>query len=302
MNPDKDYYRILGVLDDAEDVVIKAAYRALAQRYHPDKWRGDPAEATKRMSELNTAYGILSDRAKRTAYDSKRDKTQFGANDSGATQDEDTSDVLAVNKDWAIAKKYHPEVGEAERQLNAMSHALGFTFKLTLLESKRFSDYEPVARELEKKFLAKYFGNEREGQQFAKELILEGRRDAAKELNEAVRVLGNISPSVIERISREFKTARYRKSPKDREDASRREELANKIIEWLQCRGYPNELVVSYVSKYSETYSRSIRAQIRRGGGFLDLGSTVEFFLVEGSVKTALSDSQAAEWFLNDRR
>ena len=30
MNPDKDYYRILGVLDDAEDIVIRAAYRVLA--------------------------------------------------------------------------------------------------------------------------------------------------------------------------------------------------------------------------------------------------------------------------------
>ena len=40
MTSDKDYYRILGVLDDAEDIVIKAAYRALAQRYHPDRWQG----------------------------------------------------------------------------------------------------------------------------------------------------------------------------------------------------------------------------------------------------------------------
>ncbi len=34
MNSNNDYYRILGVLDDTEDIVIKAAYRALAQRYH----------------------------------------------------------------------------------------------------------------------------------------------------------------------------------------------------------------------------------------------------------------------------
>ncbi len=29
----KNYYKILGVLDDAEDIVIRAAYKALAQRY-----------------------------------------------------------------------------------------------------------------------------------------------------------------------------------------------------------------------------------------------------------------------------
>ena len=39
-NPEKDYYAILGVMPDAQDIVIKAAYRALAQRYHPDRFGG----------------------------------------------------------------------------------------------------------------------------------------------------------------------------------------------------------------------------------------------------------------------
>ena len=69
MTSDKDYYRVLDVLDDAEDIVIRAAYRALAQRYHPDKWEGDQAEATRRMAEINAAYAVLSDPAKRAAYD-----------------------------------------------------------------------------------------------------------------------------------------------------------------------------------------------------------------------------------------
>lgn len=72
----KDYYRILGVLDDADDVVIRAAYKALAQRYHPDKWTGSKDEANKRMSEINEAYGVLSDPIKRKQYDSTR-KNQF---------------------------------------------------------------------------------------------------------------------------------------------------------------------------------------------------------------------------------
>ena len=65
----KDYYRTLGVLDDAEDIIIRAAYKALAQRYHPDKWKGDPQKANKRMSDINEAYDVLSDSAKRKKYD-----------------------------------------------------------------------------------------------------------------------------------------------------------------------------------------------------------------------------------------
>ena len=65
----KDYYRTLGILDDAEDIIIKAAYRALAQRYHPDKWSGNQDEATKRMAEINEAYSVLSDTSRRKKYD-----------------------------------------------------------------------------------------------------------------------------------------------------------------------------------------------------------------------------------------
>lgn len=61
----KDHYQILGVLDDAQDIVIRAAYKALAQRYHPDKWKGDVNEANSRMAQINEAYGVLSDPIKR---------------------------------------------------------------------------------------------------------------------------------------------------------------------------------------------------------------------------------------------
>jgi curved DNA-binding protein CbpA len=55
-----DFYAILGVLPTAKDVVIRAAYRALSQRYHPDKWNGDRIEATRLMQKLNEAYDVLS--------------------------------------------------------------------------------------------------------------------------------------------------------------------------------------------------------------------------------------------------
>lgn len=73
MDQSKDLYAILGVSKDAEDVVIKAAWRALAQRYHPDKFEGSPEIAKKKMSDINMAYTVLSDQARRAEYD-RRDE------------------------------------------------------------------------------------------------------------------------------------------------------------------------------------------------------------------------------------
>ena len=203
MTSDKDYYRILGVIDDAEDIVIRAAYRALAQRYHPDKWQGDQAEATRRMAEINVAYAVLSDTVKRATYDSTRDKNQFRDEPPDA---EDANE--SINKDWDLAVKYLPDLIRIERDLHAVSRELAFTFRLILLEGKRFGESGAVANELERGYLAKYFGDQVEVQAFAKELILEGRKDAAKELNEAVRVLGRVASSVLHRIANDFKTSR----------------------------------------------------------------------------------------------
>ena len=63
-----DFYNTLGVSREAEDVVIRAAYKALAQKYHPDKWRHNPKLSNERMSEINRAYEILSDSNKRNKY------------------------------------------------------------------------------------------------------------------------------------------------------------------------------------------------------------------------------------------
>jgi molecular chaperone DnaJ len=64
----KDYYDVLGVSKGATDDEIKKAYRKLAHQYHPDKSGGDE----KKFKEVNEAYQVLSDKAKRQQYD------QFG--------------------------------------------------------------------------------------------------------------------------------------------------------------------------------------------------------------------------------
>ncbi len=66
----KDYYRVLGVSEDADAETVKRAYRRLARRWHPDVNRS--ADAKERMSELNEAYRVISDAELRAEYDARR--------------------------------------------------------------------------------------------------------------------------------------------------------------------------------------------------------------------------------------
>jgi curved DNA-binding protein CbpA len=67
---DRDAYEVLGLLATAHDVVIQAAYRALAALFHPDS-RSTAAD-TRRMAELNGAYAKLRTPARRGLYDAER--------------------------------------------------------------------------------------------------------------------------------------------------------------------------------------------------------------------------------------
>jgi molecular chaperone DnaJ len=61
----KDYYEILGIPRTASKDEVKKAFRKLAHAYHPDKKGGDEAK----FKEINEAYGVLGDDAKRAEYD-----------------------------------------------------------------------------------------------------------------------------------------------------------------------------------------------------------------------------------------
>jgi len=64
----RDYYDLLGVDRGAGDKEIKAAYRRLARKYHPDVNRDDP-KAEERFKEISEAFAVLSDPEKRAKYD-----------------------------------------------------------------------------------------------------------------------------------------------------------------------------------------------------------------------------------------
>ncbi len=70
-NMTKDYYKILELTELCTDKDIKAAYRRLARKWHPDI-AGNTEEAVKKFKELNEAYQTLSDRLQRYTYDTAR--------------------------------------------------------------------------------------------------------------------------------------------------------------------------------------------------------------------------------------
>ncbi len=64
----QDYYKLLGVAQDASLCEIKQAYRTLAFRYHPDRNHNN-IEANQKMMEINVANDTLSNPDKRKQYD-----------------------------------------------------------------------------------------------------------------------------------------------------------------------------------------------------------------------------------------
>jgi DnaJ-class molecular chaperone len=63
-----DLYAVLGVQKGASQDEIKKSYRRLANKYHPDKTKGDKAKEEK-FKEVQKAYEVLSDPQKRQQYD-----------------------------------------------------------------------------------------------------------------------------------------------------------------------------------------------------------------------------------------
>jgi hypothetical protein len=68
-NKRKSYYATLGVASDADPEVIRAAFRALAKKYHPDAATKETAFTNARFREINEAHSVLSNSTTRAEYD-----------------------------------------------------------------------------------------------------------------------------------------------------------------------------------------------------------------------------------------
>ena len=82
-----DPFEVLGIRPNSTQEQIRAAYREQVARYHPDKHRGNPLEelAAAKLVEINRAYEILTDNAKRATYEARGTANRAPVSTSSST-------------------------------------------------------------------------------------------------------------------------------------------------------------------------------------------------------------------------
>ena len=93
-----DAYEVLGVAPSATSEQVKAAYRRLAARHHPDVAGHDERAATLRMQHVNVAYGLIAQPDRRQRYDRIRRARQ--TRHALAGDDEAWADLLQAAGRW----------------------------------------------------------------------------------------------------------------------------------------------------------------------------------------------------------
>ena len=106
----RDYYEVLGVSRTVTEAELKVAYRRAAAKHHPDRNPGNVAEAELAFKECKEAYEVLSDPAKRRAYDQQGHAAFEHGMGGGAGGFHDVGDIFGdifgniFVAGWAVAR------------------------------------------------------------------------------------------------------------------------------------------------------------------------------------------------------
>lgn len=89
-------YQVLGVSPDASDEELKATYRALAKKYHPDNYGDSPLKdvAEEKMAEVNQAYDTIMNQRKQQGSST----AQYGSSQNGNYQSQSNSSFRDVRR------------------------------------------------------------------------------------------------------------------------------------------------------------------------------------------------------------
>jgi curved DNA-binding protein CbpA len=123
-----DPYKVLQVDPEAEDEVIQAAYRRLAQKYHPDVASGP--EPAARMAAINAAWEVLRDPGRRAAHDLARRLERRAAERQTDGSDQPTATpsgtVREAPADARATRPRPPESVSSDWTSGRSSHGSGY--------------------------------------------------------------------------------------------------------------------------------------------------------------------------------
>lgn len=150
MTSKKDYYEVLGLPRTASEKEIKAAYRRLARKYHPDVNQGD-RQAEERFKEVAEAFAVLSDPEKRATYDRGghaafgNDFDPFAGFDFGRVDLGGLEDLFAMfgGRPGARAARRGPDLSY-EVRIPFLDAAKGTTLDLSLPSDARGGNAERI--------------------------------------------------------------------------------------------------------------------------------------------------------------
>jgi len=102
-----------------------------------------------------------------------------------------------IKDKWNFAKEYYPSIEIHYNKLFMLNKNLAWQFQILCVETKSFSNADNISKKLRNDWLIRYFGEKKDIQDIAVKAINAKRINIAKELNKAVKLLGDDAYKVI---------------------------------------------------------------------------------------------------------